>query len=431
MPKSKIIFWVILGLLAILIGFRYHFLSKKFRDDNLNQYINSGEKATFQGEVVKEPDIRDVNTKLTIKARLPERDRALKLLITTGRYPKYKYGDILEITGNLEKPAVFEDFNYKNYLKAKKINFVAYYPSVKLISRGPFSGISYVYSKILDFKNKLRKNLYSSISPPQSYILGAMILGDKDKISNDFKEKLNISGLRHLTAVSGLHIVIISSVFLSLFLFLGFWRKQAVHASLVFIFLFIALTGFQISSIRAGIMGSLFLLAPLFGRNSCSMRSLIIVGGAMLIINPFLFFYDVGFQLSFLAAMGIIYLSSTFKKYLKSDILAATFSAYIFTLPILIYSFGRISLVSFLTNFLVLPIIPVVMVLGFIASILGLFIFFIPVWFLLTYIVKITEIFSQPCFAQEFINIHWIWLILSYFLLIPIAWYFNKREFRL
>lgn len=224
---------------------------------------------------------------------------------------------------------------------------------------------------------------------------------------------------------TGMHILIVSTILFSFFLFLGFWKRQAIIASLISIFLFIALTGFQTSSIRAGIMGSLFLIGPFFGRKSDSIRALILSGLIMLVFNPFLI-YDAGFQLSFAAALGIILLSSTFKKYLKSDILAATFSAYIFTLPILIYSFGQLSLVGPITNLLVLPIMPILMVAGFIASLFS-FLSFIPLIFL-TYIVKITEIFSQPWMAQGFINIHWLWLLAVYCFLIPACYYLKRRE---
>jgi len=379
-----------------------------------------GQEVSLEGKVVKEPDIRENNTKLTIKARLSRESRALnKILVTVSRYPEYKYGDILQVKGELQEPVVFEDFNYKDYLKTKGILAVMYYPQTELKSRGPSS-------PLLKFKDRLRENIYSSIPPPQADILGALILGDKNRISDDFKEKLNVAGIRHLTAVSGMHVVIISSVLLSLFLFLGFWKRQAIYVSLLCIFLFIALTGFQTSSIRAGIMGSLFLVGPLFGRKSDSIRALVLAGLIMLVFNPFLV-YDAGFQLSFLAAFGIIYLSSVFKKHLRSDVLAATFSAYIFTLPVLVYSFGRVSLVGVFTNFLVLPIIPVVMVLGF-ASALVKIVSFIPL-ILLTYIVKITETFSQPWMAQSFVNINWLWLVPCYLALFLLGRYFKKREF--
>lgn len=439
MDKPKIIFYLVFILLLVFIGIRHSQLKSSLDQVGvqLGSITENASEVIFEGRVIKEPDVRETNTKLTIRVLSAEENiQGLKILVTVNKYPEYNYGDVLQIKGNLQEPFVFEDFsaqggpasgwNYKDYLKKDNILAVIYYPQIELNGRGPTSALSFFYFKILDFKQRLRQNIYSFFSPPQSSVLGALLLGDKNRISREFKEKLNIAGIRHLTAVSGMHIVIISSIILSLFLALGFWKKQAIILSLLFIFFFIALTGFQTSSIRAGIMGSLFLIGPLFGRKSDSIRGLILAGLIMLVINPFLI-YSAGFQLSFAAVLGIILLSSTFKKYLKSDILAATFSAYIFTLPILIYSFGQISLAGPLTNLLVLPIIPILMILGFIASILGMFIFFIPVWFLLTYIVKITEIFSQPYFAQEFINIHWLWLLAVYCFLIPVGHYIKRK----
>ena len=421
------------GFLVVLIVFRYYVAESRIKNQEAVLQDYFGQEVFFEGKVAKEPDVRGNNTRLIIKileARPPLGGRA-SILITTGRYPEYNYGDVLEVKGRLQEPVVFEDFDYKDYLRKKEILAVMYYPQTEIKSyRGPSSiyrGRASIYFKILEMKEKLRENIYSSIPPPQADVLLALILGDKNRISNDFKDKLNIAGIRHLTAVSGMHIVIISSILMSLFLFLGFWKKQAIILSLLFIFFFIALTGFQTSSIRAGIMGSLLLIGPLFGRRSNSIRALILAGLVMLVINPFLF-KEVGFQLSFSAALGIILLSSAFKKYLKSNILAATFSAYIFTLPILIYSFGRISLIGLLTNLLVLPIISIVMVAGFIASLFS-FLSFIPLIFL-TYIVRITEIFSQQWMAQSFIKIHWLWLIVSYFVLFFLGQYFKKKEFR-
>lgn len=401
MDKTKIIFLFIIGLLLVIIAFRYFY----FKEETvLSEEI-------LIGKIVEEPDVRETNTKLTVKV-----SSSKKILITVARYPEYFSGDILEIKGNLE---TVENPDYKRYLRKESILAVMYYPSITLKER----------NQPLGMKEALRKNINNNLPVPQSSILGALILGDKNRISNSFKEKLNIAGIRHLTAISGLHIVILSSILISLFLSLGFWRRQAIVLSLIFIFFFIALTGFQTSSIRAGIMGSLFLIAPLFGRKPDSIRALVLAGLIMLAINHFLI-YDTGFQLSFAAASGIIFLSPGFKKYLKSEILTATFSAYIFTLPILIYSFNRISLIGPLTNLLILPVVPILMILGFIASILGFQILFFPVWFLLTYIVKITEVFSEPYFAQEFINIHWFWIVAFYLILFPVAKYFKKKEIK-
>ena len=444
MNKSKIIYFGFCLVLVVLIIWRYQVIELRIKNNELGIYNDSEQEITLTGRVVKEPDIRDTNIKLTIEARLPNGSQASsKILVTVSRYPEYKYGDELKITGKLQAPIIFEDFNYKDYLKKDGIYSVVYYPRVELLSRGEYENfISAGYAGILFFKDKLRQSIYRSLSPPQSSILGAMLLGDKSMISYDFKEKLNIAGIRHITAVSGLHIVLLSGILMSLLLGLGFWKSQAFYISIVIIFFFIAMTGFQASGVRAGIMGGLFLLGQKIGRRSTGSRAITIAAGVMLVINPLLLFYDVGFQLSFLAAMGIICLSPMFKKWLRfipetkffnfRSILIMTLSAYIFTLPILIYNFGRVSLVGPLTNILVLPFIYWIMIFGFIFGIIGIFwqslawILSWPDLFLLTYIKEIVDIFSKNWAAKTIDNVHWLWLAIAYLILGFFAWRLNK-----
>ena len=163
----------------------------------------------------------------------------------------------------------------------------------------------------------------------------------------------------------------------------------------------------------------------------------------MLAFNPLLLLYDVSFQLSFLSSLGIIYLFSIFNKLLKfipqnllgaREILATTFSAYIFSLPILAYNFGSVSLISPVSNILILPMVPWLMAFGFIFSLVGVFIpflgwilSFIP-YFLLSYLVFIVEILSKPWFSQTIKDISWLWLLFLYFVLVPISHYFYRKE---
>jgi len=151
----------------------------------------------------------------------------------------------------------------------------------------------------------------------------------------------------------------------------------------------------------------------------------------MLLQNPLLLRFDVGFQLSFLAVMGIIYVGPIFQNWFRRipdkfqlrSILATTLSAQIFTLPILIYNFGYISQVAPLTNLLILPFLPYIMILGFICGFLGMlwtplgWVFSLPVWLLLAYLTKIVEWFSALPFSVYFLEISWIWLLLSYLVL--------------
>ncbi len=446
MSKSKIFYFCFCFVFLILGIWRYQVIELRIKNNELIEYNDSDEEIVLIGRVAKEPDVRETNTKLTIETRFPIGNRvSARILVTVSRYPGYKYGDELKITGKLQTPPVFEDFNYKDYLIKDGIYSVVYYPEVELLNRGEYKNfISAAYAEILFFKDKLRQSIYRSLSPPQSSILGAMLLGDKNRMSQDLKEKLNIAGVRHITAVSGMHVVILSSILMSLLLWLGFWRGQAFYISIIIIFLFITMTGFQASGVRAGIMGGLFLLGQKIGRKSVSSRSIVMAAGTMLVINPLLLFHDVGFQLSFLATMGIIYLSSAFKKWLRfipqklirlKEIIAMTFAAQIFTLPILVYNFGRISLVAPLTNVLILPFVYWIMIFGFIFGLAGILwqplgmIFSLPCWFLLTYLIKIVDFFFRGGWAAKtFENVRWLWLIISYLILGFFVWYLNKKE---
>ena len=156
--------------------------------------------------------------------------------------------------------------------------------------------------------------------------------------------------------------------------------------------------------------------------------------------------YDVGFQLSFLAVLGIIYLKPIFDNWIEKinkkeqlsvffQIITMTLAAQIATLPILIYNFGRISFISPIANVLIVPVLPFVMSFGLAFNIGALFwplagkIIIWPTYIGLTYIVRLTNFLSQiPFAAKEISNVHWAWLIGYYILLIGFIWFYQKRK---
>jgi len=420
--KSRVLgfclFFLVLGI------YRYETADFKIKNNDFLEFNDKKENVVLIGEIIAEPDVRKSNVKLTISPQELEG----KILVTANRYPEYQYGDRLKISGELLNPQEIEDFSYKDYLAKDGIFSVMYYPKTELLEKNQGN---FIFAGILNFKNKLRESIYRNLSPPHSSILAAIILGDKRQISDEWKEKLNFAGVRHLTAVSGMHVAVLSAILMSFFLALGFWRKQAFYFTVFLIAFFIILTGLQTSAIRAGIMAGLFLLARHLGRENSSTRAIVLAASFMLLQNPLLLRFDVGFQLSFLAVMGIIYAGPIFQNWLRRipdkfqlrSILAMTLSAQIFTLPILIYNFGYISQVAPLTNLLILPFLPYIMILGFICGFLGMlwtplgWVFSLPVWLLLAYLTKIVEWFSALPFSVYFLEISWIWLLLSYLVL--------------
>ena len=447
------IFWkykkiVLFGfcILFFIFGiYRYQMIFLNLEDNKLKNYF--GKNVTLIGIVNGEPSIREKTAKLKIKidtlSKASERDFSEirgSILITNWKYPQYKYGDKLKITGKLKEVKNFDGFNYKDYLLKDGILALMHFPKIELIGcdfGNPLLRILFY------FKNKLKESLNKFFSPPHSGLLEALIFGDEENISNEWKEKFNFTGTRHITAVSGMNITIISSLLLNFLLMLKFWRSQAFYLSVILISFYILLIGAPSSGIRAGIMGILFLVAQHFGRISTGSRAVVLVATLMLLINPLLLKFDIGFQLSFLAILGLIFLQEvfldTFKKVpnnfqLKYN-LASTLAAQTFTFPILIYNFGKIPLFSPLINIFILPLLPAITILGFISAFLGMISQFLgqivslPTWLISTYILKVIDFSSKiPLVSFTLQNVNWVFLLISYLILILLTLYLQERQ---
>lgn len=445
--------FIILGfcVLFLVLGIiRFQISEFNILNDKLSSFNDKQEKITLIGEIKYEPDVRDASQKLKVMIE----DANSIVLVTTNRYPEYKYLDVIKITGKLKTPGVFNDFNYKNYLLKDGIYSVMDFPNIEIVSQThQYNIFTFLYEKILFLKGKLIESINMNFSPPHNTILQGIVFGNDKNMPKDVKNKFNATGLSHLTAVSGSNIVILISILMVFLLALGFWRGQAFYFAVALIWVYIMLIGFPVSGIRAAIMGSVGLLAQKLGRQNTSSRVLVIAATLMLLQNPLLLFYDVGFQLSFLASMGIIYLKPLIDNFLKIilinnflkfipkekfkgflDIISITLAAQIFTLPIIVYNFGTISLIAPITNILVLPIIPLLTILGFLVSILGVFsnvlgfIFSVPCLFMLYYFLKIMDIFYQPWALKTVQNISWIWLVIYYLILAALVWFLNKKQ---
>lgn len=449
-------FGYVLGMLVIFFAFgvfRYDLAEVKFSKSPLLYLSHKKAQVIVVGKVVSSPDIRLKSQRLKIKPNkivdletsttVYDYDIDGYILIYLPRYSEYSYGDVLEISGKLETSPDLEDFNYKNYLKKDGIYSIIYWPEVKILDKKNLASLpSKMYSMVLTIKDKLRESIYQNISPPQSIILGAIILGDKSNLSSELKQNLNRAGVRHITAISGMHVAIMTTILMIFMISIGFWRQQAFYLTLIIIALFVVMTGFQPSAIRAAIMSSFLLLAQHVGRIGDASRAVILSATLMLAINPFLLKFDVGFQLSFAAIMGIIYFGPIIRNWLNTisdfmklkSVFIMSISAFIFTAPILIYNFGQISLIGILANLLIVPLLPLVMIGGFVFALAGIIwpllgqIFSWPVWLLLTYITKTTEwLASFPLAALNLQNVHWIWIWLVYFILIFVTWKLRQR----
>lgn len=420
-------------------------------ENKLAKLNDGGDHIVLTGVVSEEPDIRDSTQKLKVKVSLSARAEESIVLVTTGKYPEFKYLDQIKIIGKIKTPVETEDFSYKNYLMKDGIYSVIDFPMIELLGIKKPTFTEKIYAEILWAKGRIRQSLQRSFAPPHLSIMQGMVLGDKTAISPDLKQKLSVTGVSHIIAVSGTHVVVITTILMSFLLAIGFYRGRAFYFSAGLICLYIILVGMPASGVRAGIMGITFLLGQKLGRQNNGSRIIVLTASLMLLQNPLLLSYDIGFQLSFMAVLGLIYLEPLIRYFFKIQLkkiftkekaekyslglmmVSATLAAQVFTLPLIIYNFGNISFVSPIVNILVLPVADYIMIIGFLSSFAGIIsgwlgqIISVPGYLLLSYFIFVVDFFSKPWAFQIVNNVHWIWLVISYIVISCMVWFLRKK----
>lgn len=218
------------------------------------------------------------------------------------------------------------------------------------------------FIKLNQPQNPVDQTIKKLYPEPQASLLSGILIGTRTQMPKDFFNALQKTGTLHMIALSGQNISLVIS--LIAFLLQGLGKKLSSVITIITIIIFILFVGPSASVVRAGIMGSLVLLSIIFGRQNLAVVGLGISGILMFVISPQILF-DIGFQLSFAATLGILVLCSPpVAKSLLTD-LKVTLAAQIFTFPIILFNFGNLSIVAPLTNILILWTIPILMYGGF------------------------------------------------------------------
>lgn len=211
--------------------------------------------------------------------------------------------------------------------------------------------------------------------PSSSFIIGILI-GARSTLPKMLQDDLITTGLAHIVAVSGYNLTIITG-FLDRML-KGKWKWGSLVLSLWLILGFTLITGASASIVRAAIMSAIFLVIRFYGRKISILSALCLTAIITCLFNPSYLINDLGWQLSFLSLSGIVLftpkienkLPKKFPHFLK-EIIAVSIAAQIATYPLIAYKFGQISLISPIANILIMPVIPFMMLFGFITAIFG------------------------------------------------------------
>ncbi|HDH31716.1 MAG TPA: ComEC family competence protein [Candidatus Wolfebacteria bacterium] len=361
------LFWFAGLSLFIIVGALYYFVDD-YRSRNIN--ITFDQKISFEGIVTRNP-ARGNQQKLTIELQPPYSGR---VLVKLKNYPSFNYGDLISFEGQIKKP---EKGSYANYLAKDKIFGTISYPKTNFISSGHGSKIK---STLFSLKERTVSNFQKVLPAENAAFLSGITLGERAEFSKEFKEAMSKSGTTHLVALSGYNITILV-VAIAYILSSFVSRRLVFWLTLLIIIGFVIMTGAEASVVRAAVMGGIILLAKRANRLYSFRNAIAIAGFLMVLENPKVLSFDIGFQLSFMALLGIVYLRPAIQKFFKfsekpgfllwKENFLTTFSAQLFVLPLLVLYFGNFSPISLLSNILILSVIPLTMTLGFIIGFLG------------------------------------------------------------
>ena len=417
LTKSQKFFYGALLLLIALAIFDLAMGEPNFKENHISFYNN--QKQTFQAVVSAEPDVRLDHQKLTVKPT----ELKGKVLVRTQLYPEYEYGDLLEVSCKIQKPEPIENFKYDKYLAKSGIYSVCYQPRITVLEEG--NG-NVLIASVLKLKSFMQKKINQTVAEPQAALVGGILVGARQGMPRDLLEKFNITGITHIIAISGYNITIIVVLLMNLFKSLKINRKKAIWGIIIGLVFFVILTGASASVVRAAIMGFLVAFAKHIGRPNKVRNVLILSAVIMVMFSPKILLWDAGFQLSFISTIGLIYLSPKLlrffrwvpQKFALQENFVSTLSAIIFTLPLILFQFGRLSIVAPLVNLLVLPVIPIAMFVGFLQFLMAsVHLFFGQIigwfsWLLLGYVIKVVNIFSSFSWAAVDVSIPW-WLMIG------------------
>ncbi len=316
-----------------------------------------------------------------------------------------------------------------------------YRPKVTKISEGEGFWFWRIMTKV---QNRFLEQINRVFPEPHASFEAGLLVGARKGIPPELMEQFNITGLTHIIAISGYNITII--IVFIMWALKGLPRRIRFIAALISIILFTLFVGASPAVVRASIMGILGLMALQYGRQNNIHLTVLFSAFFMVFWNPKILWWDVGFQLSFAAVLGLIYVAPFFERYAGKlpeafgvrEAIQMTLSAQVMALPIIIYNFERLSLVAPLANLLVAFAIPPAMLFGFIAVLISFIfeglslVFGYITWGILSYIIQVIEWMSAVPYASVDLPGMSFWLMPAYYFLLALCLtIFLKRRKRL
>lgn len=372
--------------------------------------FEAGQRLNFETTIFSQPQL--VGSQQSFIANYHNQ----KIKIITSRFPELNYSDYIFISG---------------LISSQHDRVIMYFPEIKTTQKP--AGIWQSGLKSINiFREKIISLLSTTLPSPASSLMLGIIFGIKEQMPQNFSNNLKVTGVFHVIAASGMNVALVGG-FVSGLLAIFLKRQIAIGLSILAIFVYCLLAGMEPSIVRASIMGAIVFSSQILGRQNLAANSLFLTGFLMLLIDPTLL-SDVGFQLSFVATFGILYIKPLLNK--KEGIfseVATTIAVQIATLPILMANFGIYSIWSILVNAAVLWTVPIIMIFGGIGTVLGLILkplgqCLIMIGYpLLLYFELIVNFFGKLGGVLMLKNFSWQLSLGYYCMLISFLFFFKKK----
>ena len=361
--------WVVVAIVALLfsilcprvltlsLAFVAGFLLANFRasfdligQEQISQFV--GKTITITGTISEDPDLSETKTALRLKnLQIENHEIAGTLYVQIAANSLPQRSDIITLNGKLADG--FGTFTGTMYR-----------PSIVKLERPEPGDIP------LHLRTGFAKEIQKYIESPAADLGLGYLLGVRSSLPDDLLDTLKVVGLTHIIVASGANLSILIGFARKVFGKISRWCGFLV--AFVLVLAFVSMTGLTPSMTRAALVTILSLITWYVGRKFDAWRLLLIVAGITLLYNP-MYILDLGWLLSFASFGGILILGPLLTQFFygskKPNFLASTLleslSASLLCMPLLLFTFGQISLISLAANLLVLPTIPIAMALTF------------------------------------------------------------------
>jgi competence protein ComEC len=394
----------LVALFGLLGALRYTLALPRFDERSVSNY-NDRSRVVLTGVVIAEPDVRDTYTNLrlraetlaheepdlnadsgpTSKGRRPVEVEGL-VLVRAPRYPEHRYGDRLQVRGELQTPPVFEAFSYKDYLARRGIHSTVGWAQITTLERNQANPL---YALLLRLKGRAHAVIADVVPEPGASLLSGILLGVEGGIPADLLDDFHATSTSHIIVISGFNMAIVGGVFSSLSIRLV-GRRYAAWFATAAIALYTLLVGGAAAVVRAAVMSVVAVWGRHLGRQNSAPNALFGTALAMTAWNPHML-WDLGFLLSFMATLGLIWFAEPFQRgvaglltnvlplrwveptanFVREPFVLSTASQ-LTTMPIILYVSHTLSIVTLLSNALILPLQTQVMLWGTAATVGGL-----------------------------------------------------------